>query len=310
MSNNELSSQTLQEQIILLSQISLSTTDQFEYVIEDGQSQAFLYTMNFRIPINLITRECIVCVIEKSFDQFEGIYGDACAHFERTVCNSCVYENTKCRIEDSMIYYENVVCPEPNCHGVFDYYGIQQILLFIGKNNALFEQYDQHLIYCNLEKIPEFIWCAYGCGSGQMHDLVEASNSIVTCVKCNRRICFKHRAIWHTDMSCDQYDLLTSQPSENDANNKWLELFAKQYPQCQWYIQKNEGCDHMTCRYCKHQFCWECFVDYRLIADKGQSQHETSCSHYQVKYFHIIGDNRFQKVENIILRTFKIKFYL
>jgi hypothetical protein len=265
MATNDLSCQTLKEQTTSLSQVSLLTT--------------------FMIPIVQITRECIVCMTEKFLDEFEGIYGDSCVHIERTVCNSCVYENTKCLVEDSMIYYGDITCPEVNCHGIFDYNGIRQILLFIGKNNALFEQYDQHLIYLSLQQMPDFIWCAYECGSGQLYDLGGSANPAVTCVKCNRCTCFKHRVIWHTDMSCDQYDLLKNQPSETDANNKWLELFTKQCPQCRWHIQKNEGCDHMTCRICKHEFCWECFVDYKLIANQGASQHKTSCSHYQVKYF-------------------------
>ena len=68
-------------------------------------------------------------------------------------------------------------------------------------------------------------------------------------------------------------------------NNTWLKLFSKQCPKCQWHIQKTEGCDHMTCRHCKHEFCWICRVDYKLIADKGNSQHETSCTHYEVIRF-------------------------
>jgi hypothetical protein len=240
--------------------------------------------INFSLSIEEITRECIVCVTEKFLNEFEGMYGDSCLHVERTVCNSCVYENTKCLIEDSMVYYGEVECPEPNCHGILDYQGIREILLFIGKNDVLFEQYDQHLIYRQLEQMPEFVWCAYACGSGQIYDLGGSANPAVTCVKCNRPTCFKHRVVWHTDMSCDQYDILKSQPSETDANNKWLEMFSKQCPQCQWHIQKYEGCDHMTCRYCQHQFCWECFVSYTLIASIGHSQHKTSCSHYQVKY--------------------------
>ena len=32
---------------------------------------------------------------------------------------------------------------------------------------------------------------------------------------------------------------------------------------CGAAIQKNEGCDHMTCRVCKHEFCWLCLGDWR-----------------------------------------------
>ncbi len=40
---NDLSCQILQEQITSLSQVSLSITEPFEYVIQNVQSQAFVY---------------------------------------------------------------------------------------------------------------------------------------------------------------------------------------------------------------------------------------------------------------------------
>ena len=80
-----------------------------------------------------MTRECLICLKDKFVDEFEGIYGDSCVHIERSVCNSCIYENTKCLVEDSMIYFNDITCPEVNCHQIFDYQGIRQILVFIGK---------------------------------------------------------------------------------------------------------------------------------------------------------------------------------
>ena len=238
------------------------------------------------IPIVQITRECAVCMRDKSLDEYEGIYGDSCVHIERSICNSCVYENTRHLVENSIVYFDDIRCPEWNCDRVFDYDGIRQLLVHIGKNETLFAQYDQHLMNFQLSKMPEFRWCAYGCGSGQLYDIAQSStNPAITCAKCNRPTCFKHRVVWHTDMTCDQYDLLESQSSETAANNKWLELFSKQCPQCRWHIQKNEGCDHMTCRHCKHEFCWQCLANYQRIASRGNSQHKTSCSYYQVTTF-------------------------
>lgn len=223
-----------------------------------------------------------MCATEKLLDEFQGIYGDTCAHIERTVCNSCVYENIKCLIEDSSIYDGQVACLEPDCHGTFNYHEIRDIILFIGKNEILFEKYDQRLILRHLEQMPDFVWCAHNCGSGQLYNPEGSTDPIVVCTKCQQHTCFKHRTVWHVDMSCDQYDMVTSQPSSTDATNKWLELFTKLCPQCKYHIQKNEGCDHMTCRYCKHEFCWECLADYKLIANQGQSHHNRLCSQYQV----------------------------
>ena len=35
---------------------------------------------------------------------------------------------------------------------------------------------------------------------------------------------------------------------------------VKPCPSCQVPIEKNEGCTHMTCGFCHHQFCWNCSV--------------------------------------------------
>ncbi len=33
-------------------------------------------------------------------------------------------------------------------------------------------------------------------------------------------------------------------------------------PKCRLKVEKNEGCRHMTCAVCKHEWCWLCGSDY------------------------------------------------
>lgn len=40
-------------------------------------------------------------------------------------------------------------------------------------------------------------------------------------------------------------------------------LFTEPCPKCAIIIEKNGGCSHMTCGKCKHEFCWNCFGDYK-----------------------------------------------
>ena len=42
----------------------------------------------------------------------------------------------------------------------------------------------------------------------------------------------------------------------------WKRLWSGKCPNCKTRIEKNGGCDHMTCKKCKHEFCWICSVQH------------------------------------------------
>jgi hypothetical protein len=39
----------------------------------------------------------------------------------------------------------------------------------------------------------------------------------------------------------------------------WTRIRTKKCPSCHVKIQKNGGCNHMTCKKCCHEFCWICY---------------------------------------------------
>jgi ariadne-1 len=47
-------------------------------------------------------------------------------------------------------------------------------------------------------------------------------------------------------------------PAGSRAFNAWKSENTRPCPGCHKAIEKNEGCNHMTCSQCKHQFCWKC----------------------------------------------------
>jgi len=49
-----------------------------------------------------------------------------------------------------------------------------------------------------------------------------------------------------------------SKQTNDLATLVWLAKNTKACPKCNTNIQKNEGCNHMTCSKCSHQFCWIC----------------------------------------------------
>ena len=43
----------------------------------------------------------------------------------------------------------------------------------------------------------------------------------------------------------------------------WADAANSHYcPKCKFRVEKNQGCNHMTCALCRHEWCWLCGMDY------------------------------------------------
>ena len=83
----------------------------------------------------------------------------------------------------------------------------------------------------------------------------------------------------HCGMTCAEYDLMVSN-NPDLADEHYLLKNTKNCPGCGVNIEKNEGCDHMTCKKCQFEFCWLCLANYAPIRKNGNHRHKPSCAHY------------------------------
>ena len=126
-------------------------------------------------------------------------------------------------------------------------------------------------------------WCAHpDCGSGQLVDQGD-EYGIMRCAQCNGKTCYTHRIVYHDGLTCQQYD--SQLKASSDAAALTARYMAstrncKSCPKCGVAIDKNGGCDHMTCRMCKHQFCWRCLADYKSILTNSNAMHRPTCLYY------------------------------
>lgn len=44
---------------------------------------------------------------------------------------------------------------------------------------------------------------------------------------------------------------------------------CKRCPNCRVNIEKNDGCDHMTCTHCGYEFCWFCKREYVVCCNRN-----------------------------------------
>ena len=150
------------------------------------------------------------------------------------------------------------------------------------------ERLNERLMKRALADLDEFRECTK-CGVGQLH-VGGVDQPIVTCAECGNKTCFAHKVAWHAELTCQQYDeeLASAEDAKKEdqenvaVSEELVKSISKPCPGegCGFYIQKSEGCDHMTCRRCKHEFCYECFASYVDIRLKGNTAHTEECKYY------------------------------
>ncbi|KAG9014383.1 hypothetical protein FRB94_012789 [Tulasnella sp. JGI-2019a] len=84
-------------------------------------------------------------------------------------------------------------------------------------------------------------------------------------------------------MTCQEYNVNVRDNVDDAASRAYVESKTKPCPACREPIEKDEGCDHMTCRPpggCGHEFCWLCLAGYEDILKHGNHHHRRTCQYY------------------------------
>lgn len=82
----------------------------------------------------------------------------------------------------------------------------------------------------------------------------------ITCTNCSECFCFACGQPWHDPVRCEQLKIWLKKIGDDAGTCNWIAINTKECPKCHVVIEKNGGCNHMTCRNqdCKHEFCWMC----------------------------------------------------
>jgi hypothetical protein len=90
--------------------------------------------------------------------------------------------------------------------------------------------------------------------------LLEPEQLKLVCKKCQGETCFSCGMNYHYPATCDQVKKWEEKSKDDSETKNWLEANTKPCPKCSTLIEKNSGCNHMTCRKaeCRYEFCWLC----------------------------------------------------
>ena len=163
-------------------------------------------------------------------------------------CKNCWYNFLSVKINGNKL--TQIKCLEYECQEKLPFEFIMNI---IKDNKELIEKYKNYKFKLDILNDPNKKFCPYpGCDSyGEIKDEKEKD------VKCKNghSFCFICCQKSHGKIQCNE------KIDENLEEYAKLK-FIKKCPKCGTWTEKEQGCNHITCAECNHQWCWLCNGDY------------------------------------------------
>lgn len=95
---------------------------------------------------------------------------------------------------------------------------------------------------------------------------------------CHHHFCFGCTLNDHQPTPCGLVKKWIKKCEDDSETANWISANTKECAKCNSTIEKNGGCNHMTCRKCKHEFCWMCMG---LWSEHGTSWY--NCNRFEEK---------------------------
>lgn len=150
-----------------------------------------------------------------------------------------------------------IKCPGDGCNNVVDTKSLELLV-----PSELKDRYHELLMRTYVDDKENLKWCpapeciyAIEC-SVKKRDL----NRIVPTVTCEGKhnFCFGCTLADHQPCPCKLVKQWLKKCEDDSETANWINANTKECPKCNSTIEKNGGCNHMTCRKCRNEFCWMC----------------------------------------------------
>uniref|UniRef100_A0AC34GXJ2 RBR-type E3 ubiquitin transferase n=1 Tax=Panagrolaimus sp. ES5 TaxID=591445 RepID=A0AC34GXJ2_9BILA len=214
-------------------------------------------------PLNYKSGLCQICF------EIKSLTGLSCGHRYSPDCWDSYLMAT---IQERADPY--VPCPDPECKLIADDECAMKLLL----TDEHKRQYKRMVVNSFVDSNELLKWCpAAHCNKVIKVNHPEAR--AVTC-DCGFTFCFLCSQEWHEPVNCTMLKFWLKKCSDDSETSNWLNANTKDCPQCHVTIEKDGGCNHMTCRSvtCKFEFCWMCLGPW-----KPHGSGWYSCNRYEDK---------------------------
>jgi len=133
---------------------------------------------------------------------------------------------------------------------------------------GLLKKYEMYQLRSFVEMNALTRWCpGPGCSKIAMAGS-SGFNGVATCHECTTSFCLRCGEEPHSPASCDELRRWKEKCRNESETANWIIANTKPCPKCSSRIEKNQGCNHITCQQCKYDFCWICLQPW---ADHGSN---------------------------------------
>ncbi|WVF73066.1 hypothetical protein IAT40_007885 [Kwoniella sp. CBS 6097] len=200
--------------------------------------------------------ECPVCCMDYDAASVEkNTYAMGCGH---RFCKDCwtEYLAGKIKAEGES---GKIQCMEDGCTRIVREEVIDEMVAA-----DVFKKYHNLLNAAFVADSPNLRWCPHPdcqyiieCHQAPTR-MLDQLVPTVEC-KCGNELCFGcgHPAS-HRPVLCKVVKMWEKKCADDSETANWLQANTKECGKCNSTIEKNGGCNHMTCKKCKWEFCWVC----------------------------------------------------
>jgi len=192
---------------------------------------------------------CSICAEEMSLEKSTAL---SCRH---RFCNECWEQYLKTKINEGQV--TKIRCLQLECPLLVDEFTVKLLT-----TRESYEKYVRFLTKSFVEDSDGHVkWCPRpNCGNAINADMIRGT--VVRC-SCGYRFCFSCHREAHAPSSCEQVKNWEIKCKDDSETLNWKYANTKDCPKCSTAVEKNGGCNHMTCRQCKYEWCWICMRPWR-----------------------------------------------
>lgn len=204
---------------------------------------------------NKIDKECPIC-----YEESDSMMAMPCGH---AFCLDCWNDFCNCHVQEGPACVQTT-CPNAMCPEVVTEEEFSKALV---DNAPILQKYLTYQLRSFVDS-NALTRCCPGPGCERVAyalspAAMEAEGCVASCDKCDSSFCLVCGEEPHSPATCKDLTSWNEKCRNESETANWILANTKTCPKCLSRIEKNQGCNHMTCQKCRHEFCWICMGDWK-----------------------------------------------